>query len=265
MKPDIHLQSILAFMVAGWLALCPLSVVVASETPVVTETPKGLETLQMAGVVGPYRVGVTLIVRDQVEIEDGRYYYVSKLADIPLQGHAEGQKVTLQEPGGGVFHLHLVTNDSGRGQPLTFYNSTGLQGDWTQGAKTLPVRFTFVSSRSGPMPDRWYEGVSDESDAAFERRVRTFLHAVIAGDRVAAAGAVSYPLRINLDPPERPLVIRNRAQLLANWSRVFTPGLISRLKDAVPHEMFVRQGLAMFSDGIVWFDARGAAVINGVN
>ena len=34
-----------------------------------------------------------------------------------------------------------------------------------------------------------------------------------------------------------------------------------RLKDALPHEMFVHDGMAMTLNGDVWFDARGAAVI----
>ena len=112
-----------------------------------------------------------------------------------------------------------------------------------------------------PSPTRWYADVTTEPDAAFENRVRAFLRAVIAGDREAAANAVSYPLQVN---GTRPTVIRNKAELLASWDRIFTPTLVSQLRAAIPHEMFVHEGNAMLGDGIVWFDARGASTINEV-
>ncbi len=257
MTKDSQVRALLGALLAWGLALIPWSAARAAEGP------DALETVQLEGKVGPYRVGMTLVVRDHTRIEGGHYFYASKLTDIPLDGQAEDETVTLQEPGGGAFRLHLVSNDSARGQALTFYNSTGLQGDWALGAKTLPVALAMTSGRFGPLPVHWYEDVTEDADTVYEARVRTFLHAVITGDRAAAARGVSYPLQINADAPgKRPLMIRSRAQLLSNWNRIFTPALIARLKDAVPHEMFVHQGQVMVCDGTLWFDGMGAKVIN---
>lgn len=109
------------------------------------------------------------------------------------------------------------------------------------------------------MPARWYADVTNDSDAAFEARARRFVEAVIRGDRAGAAGAVSYPLRVNARHTRS---IRNRAALLAAWNSIFTSAVLANLRDAMPHEMFVRNGQAMVANGTVWFDGKGASVVN---
>lgn len=240
-------------------------VLIYASTPLAAEAPptppKGLSTKQMEGKVGPYVVGMNLLLHDHVAFSSGHYFYASKLVDIPLKGRIEGESVTLEEPDGGVFHLRLVSNGSAKGQVLTFYTSTGLEGSWTKGSKTLPVVLQFTTGYDGPPRARRYSHVTSESDAAFERRVQAFLRAVLSGDKKGAAQLVSYPLAVN---GPRPLVVRTEADLLANWNRIFTPRLIARLRGALPHEMFVRNGAAMVSGGAVWFDDKGAVAINPV-
>ncbi|PHY12682.1 hypothetical protein CSW58_10970, partial [Caulobacter sp. B11] len=219
----------------------------------------GLSTNGLSGKVGAYPVGMQLTIRDHRDFVSGHYFYVRTLINIPLTGRMEGDTLTLQEPGGGVFRLHLVSNVPGRKETLTFYNSTSLAGTWTQGAKTLPVELGLTGGYDGPPRARHYEEMTDEPDAVFEARVGRFLKAVVRGDRAAAAQAVSYPLLVN---GARPRTVRNRAELLARWDSIFTPAFVADLRNAVPHEMFVRQGMAMVGDGDVWFDAKGAKVIN---
>ncbi|HXE15478.1 MAG TPA: hypothetical protein VN633_25365 [Bryobacteraceae bacterium] len=56
--------------------------------------------------------------------------------------------------------------------------------------------------------------------------------------------------------------IKNAAQLVSAWDSIFTPAFLAHLRDDLPHDMFVHQGMAMLGDGDVWFDAKGAAVLN---
>jgi hypothetical protein len=256
------------FTVRAWsaaTAACALILASASLAASVAP-PKGLSINELEGKVGPYVVGMNLKVRDHVEVESGHYFYASKLLDIPLKAHVQGENVTLEEPGGGVFHLHFVTNSAEKGQALNFYTSTGLEGSWTRGDTTLPVvlQFSTVYDNDDPAERGWYADVTSEPDAAFERRVQTFLRAVVTGDRRTAAQGVSYPLRVGVKGP-RPLVIRTQADLLANWDRIFTPKLVARLRDALPHEMFVHNGQAMVLNGRIWFDAKGASGIDATN
>ena len=241
--------------------LIPAVVVIAAAAacPAQADEAGRLETFIAEGAVGPYRAGINLTVRDHARIEAAHYYYASSGQDIVLTVRQDGDRITLTEPGGGRMVLALSNADAREPRPLTFYTSTGLAGDWARADRVLPVRFTFGTVRPGPSPDRWYGDVTSEDDTAFEARCRQFISGVLRGDKARAAAAVSYPLRVS--GPVR-LTLRNRAELLAQWSRVFTPTAVARLREAIPHEMFVRDGMAMVAGGAVWFDARGAKALN---
>lgn len=218
-----------------------------------------MQTYIAEGAVGSYRAGLNLTVRDRDQVVAAHYYYASAGTDIPLTvTRAKGQ-IVLTEPGGARMTLALTNPDAREPRPLIFFTATGLAGDWSKADKVLPVRFGFATVRSGPSPARWYRDVTSQSDTAFEARCRQFIVSVIRGDRTGAAAAASYPVRVN--GPVR-LTLRSRAELLAQWSRIFTPAAIARLREAIPHEMFVRDGMAMVANGTVWFDQGGAKVLN---
>src|SRR6185312_9575898 len=217
--------------------------------------PTGLSTIEMSGTIGTYRVGLNVSVRDSAQFAGGHYFYASRLANIPLTGRVDGETVTLTEPGGGVFHLHLVTNAATTDRPLSFYTSTGLVGTWTSGSATLPVSLGIETVYPGMGPTPWYGDVTTRSDAAFETMVRHFLHGALTGNRQEAAQAVSFPLRVN---GEKRLIIRSKSSFYAHWNDIFTPTYLAVLRNAIPHEMFVRDGQAMVGNGAAWFGAKGA-------
>lgn len=247
----VHRRFVLGGLAAG--AAAGLAVATARAE----EPPKGLTNWDMTGTVGPYPIGLNATVRDYRLVVEGYYFYASRLTNIPLAASQQGDTLVLAEPGGGVFRLHLVGDSAGA--PLSFYTSTGLAGTWTDGGKTLPVTLSFGTSRDGGVPSPRYGDVTSRSDAAFEATVRRFLTAALAGDKATAAGAVSYPLRIN---GKKGRAIRNKAELAAQWSRIFTPAILAELKRGMPHDMFVRNGMAMLGNGIAWFDDKGLAVLN---
>ena len=215
-----------------------------------------LEGRALRGTVGTARVGAYFVLREGSQFVRGHYFYAAHLQDIPLSGGVDKGTIVLREPEGGVFRLRV--RGSATGQP-TFANSTGLEGTWTRGARTLPVSLAF--DWGGPARDRFYADVTTEPDARYEARVARFLHAVSSNDKASAVVLVSYPLRVN---GATPLEVRNRAQLLAHWPTIFTPRTVAALRAAIPHEMFVRDGRAMVGDGVAWFDARGVVALNVV-
>ncbi|MEO0032873.1 MAG: hypothetical protein RIS94_2631 [Pseudomonadota bacterium] len=223
------------------------------------EPPKGLTTQVAEGSVGPYLAGLNLTLRDYAAVVAAHYYYASTGTNIPLTVGPQGSSIVFDEPDGGHFDLHLTNGDATEPRPLTFYTSTGLAGTWTHAGQVLPVTFGFSTGFQGLSPTRWYGDVTADSDAAFEARVRTFLKAVTSGNRAMAAGVVAYPLTVN---GAHRTIIRTRAQLLARWSTLFTPATVGALRKAIPHEMFVRDGMAMVASGTVWFNANGAKVLN---
>lgn len=218
------------------------------------------ETWELFGTLGAIRIGARLTLRDDGAFLGGHYFYVKYLKDIALSGHVDGPDVTLAGADGGTFHLRLVgaRPDS---QPLNFGDATGLRGSWTSGATALPVTLAFDYDQLGVPAPRVYDAVTAEPDAAFEARVRRFLAGALAGDRSAVAAAVSYPLTVNRDGG-KPITVKTRESLLAQWNAIFTPAYVASLKDAVPHDLFVRNGMAMLAGGAAWFDDKGAAVLN---
>ncbi|MFT9215420.1 MAG: hypothetical protein ABF513_04060 [Acetobacter malorum] len=216
------------------------------------------DNYRLSGTLGAYPIGATLSVRPDQTVANAHYFYVKNLVDIPLSAQKSGEQITLSEPGGGRFALHFETSDKKASPPLTFQTSTALAGTWADGTKTYPVKLNFESI-DNVTPNALYEGVTDAPPAVFEAVVQRFLRNVLSGNKAETAKLISWPLRVNA---EHSFTLKTPAALSASWSRVFTPCVLNRLRDAIPHEMFVHNGQAMVANGTVWFDAHGASAIN---
>jgi len=218
----------------------------------------GSTRISYEGTVAATRIGLTLIVKPDNTLSGGHYFYARYLTDIPLTGAMQPGAVMLKGQDGGSFELKFKGNGSEAGKPLNFNNSVGLEGTWSKEGKSLPVKLEVGGS--APAGGRWYENVSDESDAAFEARAQGFYKAVLAGNRAAAAKYVAFPLRVNQNGKSR--TIRSSAELAAHWDSIFTTAYLDALKQDLPHDMGVAQGQAMLGAGDVWFGARGATALN---
>lgn len=239
------------------------AVIVASLiTSVPSSSQQRYEQDQYEGHLGDRRIGLT-VIHDGDRIDGGHYFYQRFLRDIAITGSKTGPEITLIGSDGGTFLLHFIGNGSDGGQPLGFDNSVGLDGTWTDGGgtKTYPVSLRETTSREGLDNGRRYRDVTNESDVAFEGRVQSFLRAALSSDKTTAVRLISYPLEVNgVERKHRQL--RNSAEVLAAWNDLFTPALLAKLADALPHDMFVRNGLAMVGDGEAWFDAHGLSSLN---
>jgi hypothetical protein len=216
--------------------------------------------VSFTGMVGQSRIGMTLVVNSAGIITGGHYFYAKYLKDIPLTAGTQGTGIILFEPEGGQFALRFKGNGNEAGKPLDFHNSVGLEGRWMKHDGSYPVVLQMQQSSEAAANARWYEGVTSASDAAFEARVQAFYKAVLAGDRATAAGYVDFPLRVNHNGKGR--TVASAARLAAQWNQIFTPACIDAFRRAMPHDMFVRNGQAMLGDGVAWFGAKGAQVIN---
>lgn len=227
----------------------------ASAAPTPQPAP---DNYRLSGTLGPYPIGATLSVRPDQTVANAHYFYVKNLVDIPLSAQKSGEQITLSEPGGGRFTLHFETSDKKASPPLTFQTSTALAGTWADGTRTYPVKLN-LESIDNVAPNALYEDVTDAPPAVFEAMVQRFLRNVLSGNKAETAKLISWPLRVNA---EHSFTLKTPAALSASWSRVFTPCVLNRLRDAIPHEMFVHNGQAMVANGTVWFDAHGASAIN---
>jgi hypothetical protein len=222
----------------------------------------GVVQHQYEGSLGESRIGMT-IIRDGNQIEGGHYFYQKFLRDIPITGFMKDSQITLDEAGTGTFHLHFAGNGSEGGQPLDFANSIGMEGTWTSadGRRTYPVSLRGTLIRGGTDNGHRYGDVTRETDAEFEHRVQSLLRAVLAGDESTAVRFISYPMSANL-PNGGTKSFRNPSEVLAAWNDVFTPALLMKLRNDLPHDMFVRDGMAMLGDGEARFDGKGLPSLN---
>jgi hypothetical protein len=211
------------------------------------------------GTLGTARIGLTVVVKSGA-VSGGHYFYAKYLTDIPLTGSIQPGALALKGQDGGAFALKFVGNGSEAGKPLDFENSVGLEGTWSKDGKSLPVKLTAGGQSPAPASGRWYEMVTDQSDAAFEAKVQGFYKAALTGDHAAAARNVSFPLRVNHNGKSR--MIRNTTELTAQWETIFTPAYLVALKKDMPHDLSIVQGQAMLGDGQAFFSDKGATALN---
>jgi hypothetical protein len=108
----------------------------------------------------------------------------------------------------------------------------------------------------------WQTGTFDQIVALGQALKR----AALRGDRYALVSLVQFPLNVNIGP-NRPIPIASKRDLLARYSRIFTPNVIASLQQNESRDVFCRNGMSWVAGGIMWatIDRRGrlrVAVIN---
>jgi hypothetical protein len=141
------------------------------------------------------------------------------------------------------------------------YTGNDLNGTWSQNGKVLPATLTYSEGCEGGVPDRLYTDINSEINDVFEARVRGFRNAVLSGDAKSAAKFIRFPLSINITS-QQSLTIKSSQQLKTEWNRIFSEKWLAAARAAVPHELFVKDGMAMLGAGLVWFGPKGAEVVN---
>jgi hypothetical protein len=246
----------------GWFWIIGVASMMLFPACVLARQNNELVQHQYEGNLGKSRIGMT-IIHERNRIDGGHYFYQKFLKDIPITGSVKDSQITLMEGAGGTFQLHFVGNGSEGDHPLDFENSIGMDGTWksADGTRVYPVSLQGTLIRSGADNVHRYSDVTSESDTAFESRVQLFLRAALRGDKATAVRFISYPLNVNF-PNGKVRKFRDSAEILAAWNDIFTPAMISNLQGDLPHDMFVRNGMAMLGRGEAWFDAKGLATVN---
>lgn len=243
---------------AVWIVVLTLTIATIA---VSAQSTTLIDRISFTGSIGQDQVGMVLRVDTTGKVLGGHLFYAKDLKDIALKAGTQGTGIILYESEGGQFALRLKGNGSEAGKSLDFNNSVGLEGRWMKGASSYPVKLTMQSSQQVASSNpRWYEDVTSESDSSFEAKVQNFYNAVLNGDKAAAAKFVDFPLRVNHNGKSRQ--ITSAAELSAQWDQIFTSACIDAFRKAMPHDMFVRNGMAMLGDGVAWFGAKGVQSIN---
>ena len=169
-------------------------------------------------------------------------------ADISLRGTQRN----------GVLALHAAATD----RPVlrgTLKGCSAISGTWLDPStgQSFPLHLSEDSETGGNMAHR-YDAAGAKDDRAVDAGVRAFQRAVVAHDARTASKLIAYPLRVNSGSKSR--MIPNRAALLAQYDRIFTPAVRADVERAVPADLFSRDQGVMLGDGIVWFNENGKAI-----
>jgi hypothetical protein len=228
--------------------------------PLLAQDLAELTQIVYDGTLGPAHIGLTLLVKSNNTVAGGHYFYAKYLTDIPLTGALQPSTLVLQGNDGGGFALKFIGNGREGAQALNFDNSVGLEGTWSMDGKTLPVKLSMRGRSTVSASGRWYEMVTDDTDAEFEARVQGFYKAALAGDRAAAARYISFPLRVNHNGTSR--IVLSASELAAQWDTIFTPAYLAALKNDLPHDLSIVRGQAMLGAGDAFFSSKGATALN---
>lgn len=186
----------------------------------------------------------------------GWYFTAPAFKDHPLEGQWTNDGFTLDGKNGSRFSFHYVPEYPSLkpDQPLSLEVITHLKGEWSQPSRHQSLALTIQFARGPLVNGRWYD--FGTSDAAIEKSAQAFLRAVEEGDARTASRYVDYPLATFISG--KSARIRDRQEFLNRYNEFIRPGAAERAKQALPHEMFARDGLAMVLDGEVWFSEKGA-------
>ena len=203
-------------------------------------------------------ITLVFVVEDDIDknaqkVISAHYFYDRVMTDIPLSISDSSNQLVFRGTDGSRFVLRPMIYVSHPWDPAvapapSVDKADFLQGTWSLGARTVPIKFQFSFAGGDQVPD-----------ARSERYARAFIRGILTNNPDEAAGAVTYPLAVN---GRCGTIIRNKTAFRANWSDIATPELMEGLRTAVPHDMFGKDGLTMVGSGMVWFGDRGAAILN---
>lgn len=188
------------------------------------------------GTRGDQKLQVSLIVREDGTLT-GSQCLLTQDSKITFSGRREGGQIILSLAD-GEYRGMLDAQDVFR-------------GTWKEiaGGKSLPFQMTLQSTVAGS-PEKRYAFMGG-TDAELERFVRNLKAALRNEDHEWVARQVSYPLRVN-SSSQRSQMIKNKAQLIASFSKVFSPALRSRLGQDCSCHLFHNYQGAMLAEGMLW-------------
>lgn len=87
--------------------------------------------------------------------------------------------------------------------------------------------------------------------------------AVRRGDRPAVARLMQYPLRVNAERSGKVTsrTIASSSAFLRAYDGVFTPPIVTKVSRMEPHDVFCRNGMAMFAGGTLWVEKNASGAI----
>lgn len=217
---------------------------------------------------GSVPVGMTLIFEGGNL--SGTYFYEKSPNDMTLRGRFVGDREFVLEelsPKGkvaGIFRGTFPEKDPGGRFETAELQYEVMTGTWTSadGKKSYPFYLYFDNVTSNAKGAGRYSNAGVKDDAALEKAVQKFKKAVVERKKKLVVTMLAFPLEVSIDGKDTTL--KTADEFLANYDKIFHDGVYEKIKQSVPHNMFVRHDGIMLGEGEVWFgsDGRVTAINN---
>jgi hypothetical protein len=176
----------------------------------------------------------------------GTYCFKDNDTKIKLSGTISGNTLMLEEQLGvepfGRFEGKFVSN-----------SAEGLAGTWAENTGANAVAFKLaLKSICGGDPYKRYADLygEDEFYEGFMKEVKT---AILNGDKEWIGDNLVYPLSTTLGG-KKPITIKDKKQLIANFDQIFHPAYKEKLKSLCVCNMFVNYRGIMLGNGEIWIN-----------
>jgi hypothetical protein len=209
---------------------------------------------------GRLQIGLQLRFDKGGATADGCYFYYKYCKDIRIDAKVVGRGIVIHEfdPAGAITGQFVGRFE--QRDPRHQYSSDEdlksevIAGEWSRPDGSGRRPFYLIEDFSGPIDKGAgsYQVAGFDDSKAVDQVATRFLKAVVEdSDREAVAGCVRFPITVTLDGRRQSL--NSQAKLLANYSKIFTPGFVQRLRFCAPVHLFARDQGVMIGDGDIWF------------
>ncbi len=204
------------------------------------------------GTLGKTKIQLSLYMTGPGQLK-GNYCYTKYEHKIQLSGSINQNTIALEELINGKTNAYLngiVASD----------DTDHFDGTWTDsaGLKSLPVVLSLRAICGGTLENR-YSDFFFTNENAVEDFMKTAKAAILRGDKNWIANNVRYPLKTTLDG-NTPVTIKNAAQMIENFDRIFHPEFKNSIKPLCSCNLFTNYQGAMLGNGQIWINIIGSPV-----
>lgn len=214
------------------------------------------------GLIAVRQAHISIYVEQDGKIS-GKVCYAAKKPELTLQGKLEADQLDFS-----VFNREKpVAHFSGK---ITSSDADRMEGDWKE-LETKDIfilKLTYIASCGGDASHR-YTSV-DVADSVAEAFMQTAVTRILAKDKQWVSQHTFFPLETSY-LGKKGVTIRNAAQLLAAYDKVFYPEYLARLRSVCFCGLFHNYRGLMVGRGELWIGQVPSAsgkkprlVINGV-
>lgn len=197
------------------------------------------------GKLGDLTIRMSLYLSEDGRIE-GNYCYLKSGKRIALSGLLVNERVELTE------WLDGKMNGRFRGL-LSINGADQFEGRWSNAdSSTTYVFKLLLDGISFGEPAHRYKDFKS-SDNMVEEYALKIKSAVISGNKIWLSNQFNYPLKTSFGDRKNH-IINSKAEFMANFSRIFHPAFVNRIKNACTCNLFYDQDGAMIGVGDIWID-----------